>query len=416
MTGAMLDKQVGADIVNHDGTGVYFTSFKDDTHKGDTNADMLAEAVTVAKKSDVVIVFAGLPDNYESEGFDRESLDMPQGHNELIAQVASVSKKVIVVLQNGAPVAMPWINSVEGVLETYLGGQAGAAATVDVLLGDANPSGKLAETFPARLSDMPTYLTWPGAGEKTHYGEGVFVGYRYYDKKNIDPLFPFGYGLSYTTFEYADLKLDKTEIIETESVQISCEVKNTGDYDGKEVVQLYVRDIESDVVRPIKELKGFEKVTLKKGEQKTIQFTLMPSDFQYYCTAYNCWRADSGDYEILIGSSSRDIRLVKRVKLTANKVYYPHYDLHSTLKEIQRHPSGERFVNGIIKQSMAMYNAEGLTEEQKENAEKQKQMLQRTLLEMPVGKLIQLSEGKIPERGIQRLLDKINRKIKEQEN
>jgi len=382
--------------------------------KGETSDVMLAEAVAVARKSDIVIVFAGLPDNYESEGFDRESLDMPMGHNQLIEQVAGVSKKVIVVLQNGAPVSMPWLDKVEGVLESYLGGQAGGAATVDILLGNVNPSGKLAETFPASLSDTPAYLTWPGEGGKTHYGEGVFVGYRYYDTKNIEPLFPFGYGLSYTTFEYANLKVDKSEINETESVHISCEVKNTGDYDGKEVVQLYVRDMESDVVRPIKELKGFEKVTLKKGEQKSVQFSLEPSDFKYYCTKYNCWRADSGDYEILIGSSSRNIRLVQQIKLIVDRIYYPHYDLHSTLKEIQRHPAGERFVNGIIKQSMAMYNAEGLTQEQQEMAEKQKQMLQRTLLEMPVGRLIQLSGGKMPERGIKRLMDKINKKIETQ--
>ncbi|TLX73506.1 glycosyl hydrolase [Labilibacter sediminis] len=382
--------------------------------KGDTNDELLAEAVAVAKKSDIVIVFAGLPDKYESEGFDRKNLDMPEGHNKLIEQVTGVSKKVIVVLQNGAPISMPWITKVEGVLESYLGGQAGGAATVDILLGNTNPSGKLAETFPASLSDTPAYLTWPGEGGKTHYGEGVFVGYRYYDKKNIEPLFPFGYGLSYTTFEYSDLVLDKTEINETESIQLTCKVTNSGEYDGKEIVQLYVRDIESDVVRPVKELKGFEKITLDKGEQKTVQFSLQPSDFQYYSTAYDCWKADSGEFDILIGSSSRDIHLTQRIKLTVNKKYWPHYDLHSTLKEIQSHPAGKRFVDGLIKQSMAMYNAEGLTEDQIENAEKQKQMMQRTLMEMPIGKLIQLSGGQMPERGIQRLIDKINRKIKEE--
>lgn len=383
---------------------------------GATTEDMLSEAVSLARKSDVTIVFAGLPDNYESEGFDRETLGMPQGHNELISCVANASKKVIVVLQNGAPVSMPWIDKVEAVLESYLGGQAGGAATVDIILGNVNPSGKLAETFPASLSDTPTYLTWPGEGGETHYGEGVFVGYRYYDKKNIEPLFPFGYGLSYTTYEYSDLQLDKNEINENESVQLTCKVKNTGEYDGKEIVQLYVRDVKSDVVRPVKELKGFEKIVLKKGEEKSVEFTLKPADFQYYSTTYNCWKTDSGQFEILIGSSSRDTRLAQRIQLSVNKKYYTHYDLNSTLEDLQKHRFGKRFVGGIIKQAMATFSAEGLTLEQKESSEKQKNMMHRMLLEMPVNKLIQFSGGKIPERAIKRIIDKINKDISTKKN
>lgn len=382
---------------------------------GETSDEMLNEAIALAKKADVTIVFAGLPDSYESEGFDREKLDMPHGHNLLIERVSQVSKKVIVVLQNGSPVSMPWLSQVEGVLETYLGGQAGGAATVDVLVGNVNPSGKLAETFPAGLIDTPSYLTWPGEGGKTHYGEGIFVGYRYYDSKNIEPLFPFGHGLSYTSFQYSAIKVDKTTIDETESITVSCKVKNVGKTDGKEVLQLYVSDIESDVIRPIKELKSFEKVELKVGEEKTVSFILKPNDFEYYSTKYKCWKSDSGDFDILVGSSSRDIRLKQRIHLSNNQNYWPHYDMHSTLKEIMEHPRGERFVNGIVNQSMAMFNAVGLTEAEMEAAEKQKQMLQRTLLEMPVGKLIQLSGGQMPERGIKRMLDKINKSIEEEQ-
>ena len=381
---------------------------------GETTDAMVNEAVALAKKADITIVYAGLPDNYESEGFDREKLDMPEGHNRLIEQISKVSKKVVVVLQNGSPVSMPWLSDVEGVLETYLGGQAGGAATVDVLVGNVNPSGKLAETFPASLQDTPSYLTWPGEGEKSHYGEGVYVGYRYYDSKNIEPLFPFGHGLSYTSFQYSDVRVDKTAIDETESIQVTCKVKNVGKTAGKEVLQLYVKDLESDVNRPLKELRGFEKVELEVGEEKSVTFILKPDDFKYYSTKYNCWKSDSGDFDILIGSSSRDIRLLQRVHLNNTQKYWPHYDMHSTLKEIKEHPRGERFVTGIVNQSMAMFNAEGLTEAELEAAEKQKNMLQRTLLEMPVGKLIQLSGGQMPERGIKRMIDKINKAIEEE--
>jgi len=379
--------------------------------EGDTTEELIAEAVALSKKSDITIVFAGLPDSYESEGFDRKILDMPQGHNQLIEQVTNVSKRVIVVLQNGSPVSMPWVNQVEGIVESYLGGQAGGAATVDVLLGDVNPSGKLAETFPAKLSDTPAYLRWPGEGGEVHYGEGVFVGYRFYEQRKIAPLFPFGFGLSYTTFEYSGLKLDKTEINETESISLSCVIKNSGEYDGKEVVQLYVRDRVSDVVRPLKELKGFEKIELKKGEEKRVQFELKPRDFQYYSTKYNCWKSDSGEFEILIGSASNDIRLSQGINLTVNKKYYPYFDMHSTLKELRAHPSAKRFIDNIVEQSNIDFDTEGLTTEQLEMAVKQKKMMESMLLEMPIIKLVQFSSGALTEKAIQRFVERVNKKV-----
>ena len=293
---------------------------------GETNDQLISEAVSISKESDITIIFAGLPDSYESEGFDRESLDMPEGHNVLIKEVASASKNVVVVLQNGSPVSMPWINDVESVLESYLSGQAGGSAIADILLGEVNPSGKLTETFPQKLSNTPSYLTWPGENRKSDYNEGIFVGYRYYDIKEIEPLFPFGYGLSYTDFEYSDLSTDNRILTDTISFSIQCKVKNTGDYDGKEVVQLYVRDVKSDVIRPVKELKGFEKIELNQGEEKVVTFKLDPRDFQYYSTKYNCWKSDSGEFEILIGSSSQDIRLSKKINLLVTKKYYQTYE------------------------------------------------------------------------------------------
>lgn len=382
--------------------------------QGETSDELLAEAIAAAKKADITIVFAGLPDKYESEGFDRKNLDMPIGHNLLIEKVANASKKVIVVLQNGSPVSMPWLNNVEAVLESYLGGQAGGAATVDILIGNVNPSGKLAETFPADLKDAPSYFTWPGEGGKSHYGEGIFVGYRYYDKKAIQPLFPFGFGLSYTQFQYSNLQVDKAELTDSESINITCDVKNTGKFDGKEVVQLYVCDMETDVIRPVKELKGFEKVDLKSGEGKSVHFELKPRDFQYFSTKYNCWKADSGRYEILIGSSSQNIHLVEQVKLVVNKKYFKKLDLNSTLKELKQYRQTERFVNSIVEKSMSMFDIEGLSGEQKDSAEKQRQMLEHTILEMPVRKLLMMSAGQIPERGIKRMIEKVNNENSEQ--
>lgn len=378
---------------------------------GETNDSLIHEAVKIAKESAITILFAGLPDAYESEGFDRESLDMPEGHNTLIEKVAGVSTNVVVVLQNGSPVSMPWIENVEGVLEAYLGGQAGGSAIADVLLGDVNPSGKLTETFPLKLNDTPSYLTWPGENRKTFYNEGIFVGYRYYDIKEIKSLFPFGYGLSYTSFEYSGLQVDKAELTDAENLTIQFKIKNTGDYDGKEVVQLYVRDIESKVIRPIKELKGFEKIELKQREEKAVTFKLDPRDFQYYSTKYNSWMSDSGEFEILIGSSSRDIQLSTKIVMTVNQKYYQTYDINSTIGDLAKHPLGAEFVDGIRKMAQSRNSIENLTGIEKEAAIKQQKMNEATLLEMPLKKVIILSAGTVPESKILGLIDKINEDV-----
>lgn len=380
---------------------------------GETNDSLVNVAVKIAKSSDLTIIFAGLPDSYESEGFDRKTLDLPNGHNVLIGKVAGVSNKVVVVLQNGSPVSMPWIDNVEAVLEAYLGGQAGGSAIADVLFGVVNPSGKLTETFPKKLSDTPSFLSWLGENRKSYYNEGVFVGYRYYDIKEIEPLFPFGYGLSYTNFDYSDIQINKTDLTDNDDLVVSCKIKNTGSYDGKEVVQLYVRDIKSSVIRPIKELKGFKKVLLKQGEEKVVNFELKPRDFQYYSTKYNSWKAESGEFEILIGSSSRDIHLSAKVNLTVTRKYYQTYDINSTIGDLAEHPFGAEFLNNIRKMSQAKYNTEGLTGIEKEAAIKQQKMSEASTLEMPLKKVITLSAGRVSESQIMALIDKINSDIKE---
>ncbi|NEN84970.1 beta-glucosidase family protein [Paenibacillus elgii] len=276
---------------------------------------LLQEAKLAAAQAKAAVIFAGLPERYESEAYDRQHLRIPDNHRKLIEAVAEVQSNVVVVLSNGAPVEMPWIDRVKGVLEGYLGGQALGGAIADLLFGDANPCGKLAETFPKQLSHNPSYLNFPGEGDKVEYKEGLFVGYRYYDAKQIEPLFPFGHGLSYTTFEYTGLTVDKREIRDTETVRICVRVRNTGELPGKEIVQLYVRDVQANVIRPEKELKGFEKVELAPGEEKTVEFVLEKRAFAYYNPELQDWHVETGDFEILIGKSSAELVLQETVRV-----------------------------------------------------------------------------------------------------
>lgn len=279
---------------------------------------LAAEAVEAAKKAHKAVIFAGLPDSFESEGYDRSHMRLPECQNRLIREVAAVQPNTVVVLHNGSPVEMPWKDDVKGLLEAYLGGQAGGSAVVNILYGKVNPSGKLAETLPLKLSDNPSYLNF-AEKENVNYNEGVFVGYRYYDAKEMDVAFPFGHGLSYTTFKYSNLKLDRTEMTDQDTLTVSVDVTNTGNRAGKEIVQLYVSDRTEAVRRPVKELKGYEKVLLDAGETKTVTMTLDKRSFAWYSTEIHDWYAASGDYEILIGASSRDIRLTEKIRLNSTQ-------------------------------------------------------------------------------------------------
>lgn len=275
----------------------------------ESNEGLLQEAREAAARADTAVLFLGLPDSYESEGYDRSHLSLPQSHIALIEAVAEVQGRIVVVLSNGSPVEMPWISLTKGVLEGYLGGQAFGGAVADLLFGVANPSGKLAETFPVKLSDNPSFLNFPGEGDRVEYRESIFVGYRYYDKKELQPLFPFGYGLSYTEFQYSGMKLAKDSINDQETVEVSLTVQNTGDRPGKEIVQLYVSDTDSSVIRPLQELKGFRKLELQPGERKEITFVLDKRSFAYYDVNIGDWHVESGAFRIAAGASSRDIRL-----------------------------------------------------------------------------------------------------------
>lgn len=275
-------------------------------------------AVAAARDAEVAVIFAGLPDSFESEGFDRTHLDMPACQNHLIERVCQEQPNTVVVLHNGSPIQMPWLSEVKGVLEMYLAGQTSGAAAVDLLFGKTTPSGKLAETFPLRLEDNPSYLNFPGNRKTVSYQEGIYVGYRYYDKKKMDVLFPFGYGLSYTSFQYSNARLSingqsvsampSVTAKDTDQIQVSVDITNTGAVAGQEIVQLYVKNALCEENRPEKELKNFAKVSLEPGETKTITLELDQRSFAYYHTEIHDWFAPSGDYEILLAASSRDIR------------------------------------------------------------------------------------------------------------
>lgn len=295
-------------------------------------ATHLADAIALAKRADVVIVVAGLTGDWESEGFDRTNMDLPGDQNELIEKVAAVNPNTIVVLNTGSPVSMPWIGSVAAVVEQWYNSQEAGNALADVLFGEVSPSGKLPTTFPKRLKDNPASINYPGENGEVFYGEGLFVGYRYYDAKEIEPLFPFGFGLSYTTFEYSNLQLSETRFIEDHTIEVRFDVRNTGARAAKEIVQLYVHDIYSSLARPEKELKAFAKVDLAPGERKTIRLQLDREAFWYYNPARNGWIVEPGDFEILVGASSRDVRLRGQVTLLPNRK--EHLNTAMTLRTI----------------------------------------------------------------------------------
>ena len=273
---------------------------------------LAAKAVEAAANADVAVIFAGLPDSFESEGYDRKHLGMPNCQNALIEAVAEAQPNTIVVLHNGAPVEMPWLGKVKAVLEAYLGGQAVGGAVVNVLYGNANPSGRLAETFPLRIQDTPCYLNYGGEHDKSVYSEGVFVGYRYYTSKEMEVLFPFGYGLSYTTFSYGNLTLDKKEFKESEKLLVSVDVTNTGACTGKEVVQLYVAPKGGTIIRPVRELKAFEKTELAPGETKTVTFELDSRAYAYWNTEIHDWHVETGAYEIQICRNAQEVLQIGR--------------------------------------------------------------------------------------------------------
>ncbi|MEK5247087.1 glycoside hydrolase family 3 C-terminal domain-containing protein [Bacillus sp. FSL R9-9530] len=375
-----------------------------DIASDDVNESMVNEAKKIAERADTAVLFVGLPDRYESEGFDRKHLQMPENHVQLIEAIGEVQSNIVVVLSNGAPIEMPWIGKVKGILEGYLGGQALGGAIADILFGDANPSGKLAETFPKVLSDNPSYLNFPGEGDKVEYKEGVFVGYRYYDAKNIESLFPFGFGLSYTNFEYSNLSINKKEITDTDTVSISMNVKNTGSRVGKEIVQLYIKDIESSMTRPEKELKGFEKVELQPGEEKTVSFTLNKRSFAYYNVELKDWHVETGEFEILVGKSSKEIVLHDSMYVQSTTITQKPVHRNTLLGDIFTDPILAPIAKGLMEKTVTDSPFGSMTEGDSDASE----MMDAMLNYMPLRALVNFSAGAFTEEMLSEIIGILN--------
>lgn len=309
----MIDS--GRRAFNNSPISVKFADGYDRSGKRKNEDAYITEACNLAKNASKAVVFIGLTDDYESEGFDRSTMKLPDGHNRLVEAVSRVNDNVIVVLEGGSPVEMPWADDVKAILNAYLGGQSVAPAIVDVLTGKANPCGKLAETYPICLKDTPTSFRYPDSKEDVQYRESIFIGYRYYDKVERNVRFPFGFGLSYTSFEYSDIKLKKKNLTKGEEAKVTFTIKNTGDVAGSEIAQVYVAKPESKIFRAPKELKGFVKIHLEPGEEKKVTVELDDRAFAFWNTATEDWCVESGEYKILVGASSRDIRLEAAAKM-----------------------------------------------------------------------------------------------------
>ncbi len=339
------------------------------------------EALEAAEEADEIVVFAGLPASYESEGFDRKDIFLPPEQDKLILELANLGKKLVVVMHNGAPVAMPWIDSVDAILDMQLAGDAVGDATVELLWGKVCPSGKLAETYPVKLSDNPSFLNFPGDGGNPVYAEGVYIGYRYYEKKRLPSLFPFGHGLSYTEFEYSDIQISSSSVTDKDTVEVSVTVWNVGRYRGKEIIQLYVCPEGSKVSRPYKELKGFEKIELESGEKKTVTFTLDKRSFAYYETKIHDFYVESGDYNIMIGASTIDIRQTVKIHVESSLELPMTFGRFTPIEDILDTKKGQMILGPVLQKI-----GEGMENQEDDGSmgEGGAEMMTKMFMEMPI--------------------------------
>lgn len=371
------------------------------------------KAVEAARQADVVVVFAGLPDSFESEGFDRTDLEMPKAQNEMIAQLAKVNPNLVVVLHNGSPIAMPWLDKVKGVLECYLGGQAVGKAQAEILYGYENPSGRLPETFPLRVEDTPCYLNFPGNGIDVNYDEGIFIGYRYYASRKMPVLFPFGYGLSYTSFAFSALKVEP----EKEGASVSVKVTNTGKTAGRQVVQLYVSDKTGAAVRPIRELKGFTKVYLEPGQTTEVTMQLDRRSFAYWDETKNDWKVPNGPFEIQICDNAMEPVLTAPFTVTFGEGLIQQVDENTPMGIIMKNPQAAQMLMQILQSAGSAFSGGQKADGSQEDPEKQKQKQEaimsnkavQTMMDgMPLRALKSFSGGRLDNDGVARIIQALN--------
>jgi beta-glucosidase len=418
------------------------------TLSDEVDSDLHSVALEAARGADIVLVFAGLPALLESEGFDRENLGLPACQLTLIDDLATVNPATVVILQNGSAVEMPFAERVPAILECYLGGQAAASALARVLFGLAEPGGRLAETFPLVAGDCPSSQHFPGNRRQVQYREGLYVGYRWFDRGRKPLLFPFGHGLSYSSFAWTDLQLSAPMIREDEKLEVRCRITNTGPRAGSEVVQLYVRDVESSFHRPDKELRAFAKVRLGGGESAELGFVLDRRAFTFWDRTSGDWRVEGGEFRILVASSARETRLEGRVRIESASPALPLEDpalavwrspdrganlgganfsgadlddaafaallgrpippmpivrgfgLDSTIEELRSKLLG-RIFHGLVRRGMRAQSEEN-------HDEVVAKMEERMLAEMPLSSLVRLGGGKFTFPMAKALVDLLN--------
>lgn len=368
----------------------YARGFKTEYDSIDDN--LVSEAVAVAEKSDKIVMCMGLPFRMESEGFDRWTMSLPLNQIELFNKLSALDKPIVIILFQGSPVEMEWSGNADSILAMYTGGQAVAKACVNLLFGDAVPCGKLSETWALKLENNPTALSFPEKGTAT-YSEGVYVGYRYYDKKKLDVMYPFGYGLSYTDFEYSDLKLSATDISESDSLEVSFKVKNTGSVAGKEICELYVEPTYPSVSRPIRELKGFKKIYLEPGEEKTVTMTLDKRSFAYYDVESHDWQVDTTVYNIFVGPSSRDLPLKASVKVNSLRTSKTFFTTDSRVYELNANPVSKEALDKLLTEDLKLD-------------------ISALSIDLPLSKLVGFSGGILSVDMLDKFVAELNEKIK----
>ncbi len=369
---------------------------------------LIDEAASAAAAAEVAVVFVAQPPSLESEGYDRSHIDLTPHQVALLEAVTTAQPRTVVVLNSGSAIATdPWGQRASAVLQAWFMGQAGGGAVADALVGRVNPSGRLAETFPGSLPDTPAYLNYPGELGRVRYGEGIFVGYRYYDAVERPVAYPFGHGLSYTTFAYSDLRVSARTFEPSERLEVTVDVTNTGERTGKEVVQLYVHDHEAGLVRPPKELKGFAKVELDPGETKTVTLVLDARSFAFYHPGHGRWITEDGDFELLVGASAADIRLRETVTLRGSPLLPSLLNADSTVAEWQEDPTG-RAVAGDLLEDLARSMGESM------GAEGESGMgmdMLGFIRDMPLLSVLHFQEGHLhvsPEEVVDRLVEKVH--------